>query len=1074
MKKTFWFFWSLRPNANFQKLPLTVKIVVLLLFCGLEANAYSVTTENLKGSSGDLLTVVTDFQQQLSVSGIVTDASTGEAMPGVNIQIKGTTIGSIADVNGKYSIPSAVDQNAILVFSFIGYVTQEVPVAGKTVINVALTGELMGLEEVVVVGYGTQKKVNLTGAVSSLESEKLVTATTGNISNVMVGKLPGLRVVTYSSDPGTYANDVDIRGWGSMLVIVDGIPRDDFQRIDPNNVANISILKDASAAVYGVKAANGVMIITTKQGIPGKSEIQFNTSTGFEYVTMFPKPIDNAIDNLLLKNEAALVAGNLIPVPDYKLYTGEDPNYPSTDWWGLTMKDKMPMSKNDISFRGGTESLTYFVSLGNLHQTDIYNVSGVGYDRYNLFTNLSAKIVKGLTANVILSGLVDFKDDPYVSGVGDYMKHVWWNPPDEAIYANNTEPYYLDGMSDRNPVAIINRDLSGYRKSDTKRVESTLSLIYDVPFINGLQIKGLFAYDMKHFLRKIWRKAYNEYTYNTATQEYKATGCNSPTRLWRYLDEEIYTQSQLSLNYKKSFLGKHSFEGLLLLDQRDGYGTGFLAQSDFDIATIDQLDAGLTEGQVASGSDDVLTANMALVGRLNYIFKTKYLAEFSFRYDGSSLFPSNSRWGFFPAASLGWRIAEESFIKDNFRFINSLKLRVSHGQMGDDSGAGGFQYIPGFNYPSGSYMFDGTTLISGASTKGLSNPNITWYTATTSNIGIDGIFWNGLLDFTVEFFQRKREGLLSTRAESLPIEFGASFPKENLNSDFSKGFEIVVGHKNTINKFHYSINTNLSYAKQRYLEVEAAPAGNSYLNWRNIQENRNKNIMWGYEYIGQFQTQEEINTAPGQNANGHAAYFPGDVRYLDWNEDGEISTLDMFPITRGLDPEVFFGLQTSCMWKGLSLELLFQGASNYSVGAPTQMQGPLAWSRNSLAIFMDRWHHEDPLDFSTPWVPGKYPISRDNMGYAGNKLASTFWIKDVTYLRLKSIELSYSLPETWTKKLHTKQIRVYTNAFNLLTMKSKEILWDPEKLQGSTNNDGFLVFKYPITASWIYGISVTF
>ena len=554
---------------------------------------------------------------------------------------------------------------------------------------------------------------------------------------------------------------------------------------------------------------------------------------------------------------------------------------------------------------------------------------------------------------------------------------------------------------------------------------------------------------------------------------YTSTGLHSPARLQEYFYEWIYSQAQLSLNYNNKF-GDHDIGGLLLVDRRNGDGDYYYGQKYFDLTTLDQLTAGLTADAVASGNDYILDANLALVGRFNYSYKSKYLAEFSFRYDGSSLFPSESRFGFFPAISFGWRLGEESFIKDNLNFISALKLRVSYGQMGDDSGASGFQYITGYTYPSGSYMFDGSTLTSGARTKGLSNPDITWYTATTTNFGVDGTLWRGLVDFTVEYFRRSRDGLLGTRAEVLPLEFGATFPQQNLNSDFSSGFEFIAGHTRKVNDFLYSIRGNISFTKQKYLHIEAADPGNSYLYWRNYNEDRFKNITWGYGSTGQFQSQEEINKYQiVQSNSGFAAYFPGDVKYEDWNEDGMIDDHDTYPIKLGIDPEIYYGLELSGGWKGLALNLLFQGASRYTQMPVEQLLGPLPWGRNSLTIFADRWHHEDPLDFSTPWVAGKYPISRDGFGFAPNKLTSTYWCNDVAYLRLKSIEISYSLPAAALRVIRAKEIRLFTNAFNTFTWKKKGVMFDPEKRQ-SSGSGGDYGYKYPVMATCNFGLSVTF
>jgi TonB-linked SusC/RagA family outer membrane protein len=1015
-------------------------------------------------------------QQSKTINGTVTD-HTGEPLPGVNVYEKSNPQnGVITGVDGSYNITMS-SADAILVYSFIGFDDQELTAAGRSEINVTLVEQSTGLNEVVVVGYGSQKKVNLTGAISSVGSEKLESTVTSDITSGLIGKLPGLRVMQFGSEPGTYDNKVDIRGWGEMLVVIDGIPRDDFQRIDPNSIASVTILKDASAAVYGVKAANGVMLIKTKKGEKGAAKVEVNSNFGFQSITDFPLPINNSVDNLILKNEAALVAGNPIPYPDWEKYTRKDIYYPSYDYWDITTRERMPMNKNTVSISGGSEEVDYFVSFGNFHEEGLYSTKSMFYDRYNLRSNLSVQITDALKADIILSGMVDKRQTPYGSSSYDFIKQVWMQPPYEPIYANNMPPYYYDGQADRNPVAIIDADLHGYRKYYQKRFETTSSITYDVPFVKGLKVKGLFAYDLSSNRQKLWRKKYYEYKYDSTNDEYRPTGIKT-TKLDNVFSETIYHQAQLSLQYTNSFFeGKHNVDALLLGERRDGDGTQFGASRDFDLAIIDQLDAGNEDKQYASGSDYVLDANLGLVGRMNYDYKSKYLFEFSFRYDASSLFPPNSRWGFFPAFSAGWRISEESFIRNNFDFIDNLKIRFSHGKMGDDSGARNFQFIEGYNYPSNFYILDGSTVTSGAAPKGGINPNITWFTATTTNIGFDATLYRGLLDLQVELFERKRDGLLGTRDKVLPTIFGSELPLENLNSDLSRGFELTLGHRNKINQFEYGISANLTYAKQEWGHYEAPMPGNSYLNWRNNVENRNKNIRWGYGYIGQFQSEEELNSYEVvQSANGYHGYFPGDIVYEDYNEDGMIDSHDSYPISRGVEPEIYYGIDISAAWKGVTLNLLFQGATNYTQIPQEQLQGPLPWGRNSSEIFLDRWHHEDPLDFSTPWVPGKYPITRDGFGFGPNKWTSPFWVKDVAYLRLKNIMLSYDLPRGIMQALPFEQVRFHVTAYNWFTWKSKDVISDPEKRlrnEGGeeTSNYGY---KYPLTKSVNFGVNVIF
>jgi TonB-linked SusC/RagA family outer membrane protein len=1055
-----------------KKLITIAFLIVVVSVSGIPAAAVSFVEEGTSEA----------IPQQLTVTGKVIDKETGEGMPGVNIQIQGREIGAITNTDGSYTL-SAPGRDAVLVFSFIGYQSQTVPLSGRTSVNVTLVSDVALLNEVVVIGYGTIKKATQTGAITSVQSAELATYTSPDLSTSLAGKMPGLRVMQIGGEPGKYDSRVDIRGWGNMLVVIDGVPRDDFQRLDPNSIASVSILKDASAAVYGVKAANGVMLITTKKGEAGKIRINYNTTHGVQRMSDYPVSITNSIDNLILLNEAAIVAGTPIPYPDYLKYDGTDPNFPNVNYWDLVFRQNAPISRNNVSISGGTDKINYRFFVSNFSQEDVWkqldpeNISG--YNRYNFGANISAELYKGLVASFIVSGMADKRWQPYITTDGKTFRQNYMEPSYIPVYANNNPDLYNDGLADFNPLAIIDGKLTGYYDDRNKNYETTFSLTYDLPFIKGLQLKGLYAFDSRSRTTKAMRRYYNEWKYDAAKDEYKATGNNQPSQLQYDSNQRYNSLAQLSASYRTVIANSHNVTGLLLGEFRENTGTGFRAQKDFVVDVLDQLNAGVSDNAVASGTDRVPSLNLGLVGRVNYDYNTKYLAEFSFRYDGSSLFPKEGRWGFFPAFQAGWRVSEEPFFKDRISFINQLKLRVSHGVMGDDQAASGFEYLEGYIYPAtgtyASYLFSANKLTTGSASKGLTNKNITWYTATTTNFGLDLDIMQSLIFMQLDVFQRRREGLLARRASSLPSEFGATFPQENLESDKSTGFEIELGHKKVISRdFDYSVVGNFTWARSMWLYREIAPYGSSYSEWRGLQgsANRWKNMRWGYGFVGQFQNQEEVNTSPSQNANGHAALFPGDVRYEDWNGDGMISSLDEHPVGRDNDAEIFYGLDINSRFKGFAVTLFFQGAANYTLRPTAQMEGPLMWGRNSIDIFMDRWHHEDPLDFTTPWVPGKFPISRTNFGFAGNKLVSEYTLQDIWYLRLKNVEFSYTLPARWTSKIYMQSLRLFANGTNLLTMKSKEAYFDPEKrLDGGEAESGY---KYPLMKNLNFGIDITF
>lgn len=1019
-------------------------------------------------------------QQQRTLSGRVTDSS-GNPLPGVTVVIRGTSVGTITSSNGNYSLTD-VPANAILVFSFVGMKSQEVTVGNQSSVNIAMAEESIGIDEIVAVGYGTQKKVNLTGSISSVDTEELTSITTSDLRTSMAGKLPGLRIMQRSGEPGSYDSFMDIRGYGgSPLVIVDGIPRSDFQKIDPNTIANISILKDASAAVYGVRASDGVILVETKQGQKGSAEISFTSIYSIQKITEFPEPIDNSIESLVLKNEAALAAGNPIPYPDYLEYDGSDPLKPNINYWDLTMKKWAPQTQNSLTVSGGTDDIKYFISLGYLYDMGLLKSDNLKYERYNIKSNITAKVAKNVTAQLIISGLTDKKKSPYGSTSYDFFKQLWMQPPYEPVYywdpalnAYDVTKYY-DGQADRNPLAVISPDVSGYRSNANKRVEVTASLAYDVPFIKGLSLKGMLAYDALMNTQKQWRIGYKEYKANGSFVQPQGT-----TRLIHRYEEWITPHLQFSATYQRSF-GDHNFGGLFVFEQRKGNGKWFEAGRYFALDILDQLSSGNTKDQIANGRERVpgaeaLTsggldpANRAFVGRINYDFKSKYLIELSGRYDGSSNFAEDGRWGFFPGVSVGWRLSEEPFLKDRFAFLDNLKVRASRGKMGDHSAATGFQFLEGYNYPEGGYLFSGDTWTTGSEYRGIVNPDITWYTATTTNVAVDFSLWKNLLAGSVDLFQRKREDLLARRAIQIPSTFGTSLPLENLESDQTRGFEIELSHINRIGEVRYQTKMMLSYTRSKWLHREATIAGNDYANWRNRDENRWKNLRWGYGYLGQFQTQEEVdNYAIVQLNNGHDMMYPGDIKYEDWNEDGMIDSHDEHPIGRGADPELFFSLNLGVEWRGLAVTAFFQGAARSDMMTQEQLLGPLPWGRNSSEMFLDRWHHEDPLDFDSPWVPGKHPISRDGFGYEPNKKTSPFWLHDGAYVRLKNLEVSYTLPARWTSSLDLKQVRLFANGLNLYTWSKAKEYSDPERPLEQEYG-----YKYPLMANYSFGVNIIF
>ena len=494
------------------------------------------------------------------------------------------------------------------------------------------------------------------------------------------------------------------------------------------------------------------------------------------------------------------------------------------------------------------------------------------------------------------------------------------------------------------------------------------------------------------------------------------------------------------------------------------------AYRQFTIGAIDQIGAGDKTNINNNGSASV-SAHAGLVGRVNYAFSSKYLVELSFRYDGSYKFAPDKRWGFFPAASLGWRVSEESFFKSLFPVIDNLKIRGSFGKVGDEGDFAAYQYLTGYTYPSGSYVLGGNGLTNGAKDKGMANPKLTWYESTTANIGFEASVLYGLVNMEFDYFIRKREGLLATRVLTLPTTFGQALPQENLNSDKTQGLEMVIGHRKSINGLTYDIKANFSTTRNYNRHVERALSANMYDNWRNNSNERYKDIQWGKVCIGQFQSYEDIFNSPIQDNNGNKSLMPGDLKYEDWNGDGIIDSKDDQPIGHGSTPRIYYGLNLYAFYKGFDMTVFFQGAAGHEVFTSGDFMSPFIQQGlgNGITLWLDRWHRADPSDVNSEWIPGYMPALRPT-GFSANATNNTWTMQKANYLRLKTIELGYTFPKAWMQKAGIENLRIYINGFNTATFtKRKGIMkyMDPE------NNSGMFRY-YPQMKSFNLGANLTF
>ncbi|MEE9361496.1 MAG: TonB-dependent receptor [Cellulophaga sp.] len=992
---------------------------------------------------------------QFLVNGTVTDEN-GEVLPGATVIVKGTTNGTSVNFDGNYSIDVS-NSDAVLVFSYLGFKTKEVKVSGQSQINVVMHEDSENLEEIVVVGYGTQKKVNLTGSIATVSSDDLVKNSTSNVSSALSGRLAGVVTIQSSGEPGADISSINIRGLSSLgssppLILVDGIPRS-INSLNPNDIESISVLKDAAAsAIYGMRAANGVVLVTTKRGGTTKPEFSVNSYSGIQVPTRMPNFLDS-FNYATLLNEAYTNDGQPLAYSDddlQKFKDGSSPDtHPNTDWIDETLQPSSMLQSHDISVRGGYEKVRYFTSLGYLYQNGLYNNNK--YNRFNFRSNIDVDISDNVNVQADFSGNLEERKRPGI-GAGSVFSSIMRTSPTEVNRYSN------GGYSSFSKQPQI--DNGGYRNIDDFEFQSRLAVVIDFPFLEGLNLKAQVAYDrsaggsnqardnfsgrVKYFEVPTSFTSYDpntgEFTVSTPAER-GDTASLSESR-----SEGYQLTTELILGYSKN-IGKHDFAAKFIYSRTESeYNYLSAGRTNFLGSSIDFFVAG-DEDTRTNDNFVVESAILGYAGRINYSYADKYLLEFNARYDASYKFSNASKSGFFPSISGAWRISQENFLNES-TVVNNLKLRASYGELGSDVGIGAFRYVEVFSFKE-SYIDNGN-VVKTLSSNGIPDPNTTWETAKTFNVGLDLGLWNNLFTLEADAFYKRTSGILTTSALKVPDTFGGSLPYQNIAVVDNKGFEIVLSHNHKIKEVEYYANLNVGFARNKVIDIAESDDVNDLIKRTGKPVKANTRI--GYLADGLFLTQAEIDAvnanAQTQSGDAGAVYQsqnpqPGDIKYVDVNGDGLVNSEDRTIIGRGNVPELTFGLNLGLTYKQWDFSALFQGAGNFEM----YLQQEAAWAFFNGGKVFDK--HLDRAQIGTDGNVSNVNASYPKLSLANNAVnerVSSYWLVAGDYIRFKNIEIGFTFPEKISKKLGLKKLRMYFNGRNLATW-SKIKQLDPENPQ---------------------------
>lgn len=1023
----------------------------------------------------------TQAMQSNSVTGTVIDAETKEPLIGATVVVKGANVGDITDIDGKFTLQVS-NANAILVASYVGYASVEETIGSRSVINFELKhSESLALDEVVVVGYGVQKKVNVIGSVTTLQGSEIANIPTVSAAAAVAGRLPGVTVIQTGGEPGTdgyMAPKMYVRGRSTLgtgnktdpLVVIDGVQGRSIGEIDPNDIVSFSVLKDAAAAIYGAQAANGVILVTTKSGTTGKPKLDFSFYQGFMTPSRVAEMCNSAqYATMLSEYEDNLGAARTYTNEDIALFTsGADPwEHPNTNWYDELIEKWTTASRYNLNISGGSQKgTTYYVSVGYKVDEAMYKQSSTKYDQFNLRAKLNIPITDWLNTDVNIAGFKTHKLYPYRSADRIIGAALRLQPTNPAFWpTGEPAPDLEDGD---NPV-VTSSFAGGKNNQDTYRLQTSLKATVSPPFVKGLSLSASIDYDLNNFYRKQFYQAWDLYfpdkenavrdpntgfiTSMPLIPQKRAPSIQNGGDILPVLKNDynrrIGITGRIEMNYTRTF-GDHDVTAYAGYEQYTNDYNEFQAQRENYVSTqIQILNVGPNLNKNNSGKETIY-ARKSWIGRVTYGYKSKYLAEAIIRRDGSLKFHPDKRWGNFPGLMLGWRASEESFWKNNLSFINYFKLKASYGEMGMDPGDP-FQYIDKYSLGTVRGMVFGTdgVIETTVGPPTVANQDITWERQKSKNAGFESQFLDGLLFLNFEYFYNIRDHILAPRNASIPEFSGIKLPNENLARVDNKGFEIEGGIHKAINKdWQFDLSGNFSFSRNKVVYNDEPER---VVPWQ-VTTGKPYGTILLYDAIGIYKDQAHIDATPHPTGAQ-----PGDIIFRDVSGDGNITSDDRILVKHTVAPETFYGITLNTRYKHFSLSVLLQGQGKF-------LKQNYSDSR--------RGHEGNYFKFMYDgrWIPGANNSNasmprawaRDTYFITNN---STFWYDNTAYLRLKNVVLSYSIPSQYYQSIGVSNINVYVSGNNLAYLWSATDKFDPESNGPSS---------YPTMKTFAFGVNIAF